>query len=170
MRIHPFLLLIHTPWLANIHTGSHWIIDAETGNSSLYPLSLWLWPCTKSISTAAGNQQTSLEMHECSLNSKGPLGPLSIVPTWWVAPVPARTNRTLVSRRANQRAVEAQALSYHRCEVSGCVHKWLLLCGQEGLVPFHDHWRELTLRLLSSVLFWCQIELKTLLSCLFARR
>lgn len=107
--------------------------------------------------------------HECSLNSKGPLGPLSIVPTWWVAPVPARTNRTLVSRRANQRAAEARALSYHRCEVSGCVHKWLLLSGQEGLVPFHDHCRELTLCRLWSVLSWCQIEFKTLLSCLFAR-
>lgn len=105
---------------------------------------------------------------ECSLNSKGPLGPLSTVPTWWVAPVPARTNRTLISRRANQRAAEAWALSYHRCEVSGCVHKWLLLCGQEGLVPFHDRCRELTLCLLSPVLSWCQIEFKTLLSCLFA--
>lgn len=105
--------------------------------------------------------------HECSLNSKGPLGPLSIVPTWWVAPAPACTNRTLVSRHANQRAAEVRALSYHRCEVSGCVHKRPLLCGQEGLVPFHKHCAELTLRLPSSALSWCRTEFKTLLSCLF---
>lgn len=99
--------------------------------------------------------------HECSLNSIGPLGPLSIVPTWWVAPGPARTNRTLVSRRANQRAAEVRPFSYHHCELSSCVHKWPLLGGQEGLVPFHSHCRELMLCLLSSVLSWCCQKIAT---------
>lgn len=42
--------------------------------------------------------------YECSLNSWGPLGPLSTVTTWWVAAAPVHTNRAVISRCANQRA------------------------------------------------------------------
>lgn len=54
-------IFFHIQSHTHTHTGSHWIIDAETGNSCLYPLSFRLRPCTKSISSAAGNQWTSLE-------------------------------------------------------------------------------------------------------------
>lgn len=52
---------MHTIQHSLSRTGSHWIIDGETGNSSRYPLSLRPRPCSKSISSAAGNQWTSLE-------------------------------------------------------------------------------------------------------------
>lgn len=45
------------------------------------------------------------------------------LPDGWPVAAPARTNRTLISHCANQRAAEARVLPFHRCEVSGCVHK-----------------------------------------------
>lgn len=62
-------------------------------------------------------------LYECSLNSRGPLGPLSTDPTWWVATAPVHTNRAVISRCANQRAVGVRSLCFLCCEASRLVHK-----------------------------------------------
>lgn len=63
------------------------------------------------------------------LIQEGPPGPLSIVPTCWVAAAPVHTNRTVISRCANQSSRDDICVSSAvRCPI---------LCGLQGLVP-HD--------------------------------
>lgn len=134
------IISIQSLTLRLLHTGSHWIIDAETGNAFLYPLSLSLRPCTKSISVLQAISRPPQSRYECSLNSRGPLGPLSTASTWWVASAPVHTNRTVISRCANQRAAGVRCFCFLRCAASCLLRiKGLLLCGQGGLVPLADH-------------------------------
>lgn len=78
--------------------------------------------------------------YECSLNSWGPLGPLSTVTTWWVATAPVHTNRAVISRCANQRAAGVRFFCFLYSAASCLVHRgsshvWLLFPGW----PLDDH-------------------------------
>lgn len=90
--------------------------------------------------------------YECSFNSRGPLGPLSTVPTWWVAGRCSSShkqnphNTVQIKEQRRRESCLSTAEKYPVVSINGP-----LLCGQEGLVPFHDHCIEVTLCLLSSV-------------------
>lgn len=96
-------------------------------------------------------------LYECTLNSQGPLGPLSTVSTWWVATAPVHTNTRLISRCANHRAVGVRSFCFLCCGASCLFHKGssLLLCGQENCCCSTQRplWRSLTLS--SVIRFLC---------------
>lgn len=104
-----------------------------------HPLSLRLWPCTKSISSAAGNQRTlSVEilwMH--GLSPGGPPARLCAppLPDGW-PPLPS----VPTGQPFHAVQIKEQRGWHHVSTQAGPEEALvLLLCGQEGLAPLDDH-------------------------------
>lgn len=84
-------------------------------------------------------------LYECTLNSRGPLEPLSTVTTWWVATAPVPTNSTVISRCANQRVVRVRSFCFLCCAAFCLVHKGSSLVRSGGSRSARcPLWRSLT--------------------------
>lgn len=122
----------------NVYTYLLFFLDMHTHSHTQEATELWMqkqeippFTLCHSGSDLALNQLVVLQaisgppqrLYECTLNSWGPLVPLSMVPTWWVATAPLHTNRTVISRCANQRAVGVRSFCFLCCAASRLVHK-----------------------------------------------